>query len=79
MKKVVSILIAAMFFLIPVIAFAEGPMHLPKGAPLGRCIGPSAKAITGIKKNMAAIKIETTFFIKYPPRKGLIECLLNQI
>lgn len=32
MKKVVPILIAAVFFLIPVLAFAEGPMHLPKGA-----------------------------------------------
>ncbi len=32
MKKVVSILIAAVFFSIPVLAFAEGPMHLPDGA-----------------------------------------------
>ena len=32
MKKVVPVLIAAVFFLISVVAFAEGPMHLPKGA-----------------------------------------------
>ncbi len=32
MRKVVSILIAAVFFSIPVIAFAEGPMTLPDGA-----------------------------------------------
>jgi Flp pilus assembly protein TadD len=32
MRKIVSILIAAVFFSIPVIAFAEGPMNLPDGA-----------------------------------------------
>jgi hypothetical protein len=35
MKKVVSILIAAVFFSIPVIAFAEGPMNLPDDASKG--------------------------------------------
>ena len=32
MKKFVLVLIAVIFFLIPTIAFAEGPMKLPNGA-----------------------------------------------
>ena len=32
MKKHISVLVAAVFFLLPLIAFAEGPMPLPSGA-----------------------------------------------